>query len=201
MDAPLSQWGENSCNPWANEDEGYEKTNRPIAVMVDNFATVTGLLRGLFAFSVDADGFILRPQLPDGIETLSINEPYFMAGKDVYISYSAKGGKDNCRIGDMSITADENGYFHLTAAMLEKAADDNSVFITFGEAQPCKPQDENNGASVFERDALLMREAAKERLNLPYPKANFRPFYPAKCSAVENMLSAAADALAKRKSK
>ena len=193
MDAPLSQWGENFSNPWANESDGYEKTNRPIAVMVDNFATVTCLLRGLIGITAVADGFIVKPQIPDTIDELYISEPYYFGGKKVYVSYGKDDGKSVCSIGKIKLTPDENGYFKITADMLDCFGKDDTIFMIFGNAKPVDGI--NTIESELAYDTTLMKNASLERPNIPYPEANFRPFFDGKKKAIENMLNETASAL------
>jgi len=65
MDAPWSQRGENTDNPWS--DSGKHR-NGSVAVMVDNFAIPAATIRGLFDYDYKSDMLILRPRIPGSIK-------------------------------------------------------------------------------------------------------------------------------------
>ena len=93
MDAPLSQWGHNTNNPWQGENDDHTSCKQPVSVMVDNFASVTCLIRGLFEYRADADGLYIIPHVPDGIEEYIQNEPVWYAGHEIYIGYRSGGAR------------------------------------------------------------------------------------------------------------
>ena len=90
MDAPWSQQGENSHNPWS--DSGKFRVGG-VAVMVDNFAIPGATIRGLFDFDYRADRLILRPRIPGSITQYTQNEPIFFGKKKIYISCKNDGPK------------------------------------------------------------------------------------------------------------
>ncbi len=102
QDAPLSQWGKNTHNPWAKESSPEAAANPanseilPIGVMIDNFGPVTALLRGLFGYRADHRGLWLTPRVPPDIKILYQHEPVRFAGLDLFISY--RGGKRDLRL-------------------------------------------------------------------------------------------------------
>ncbi len=83
MDAPWSQQGENTHNPWS--DSGRFRVGG-VAVMVDNFAIPAATIRGLFDFDYRADRLILRPRIPGSIHQYTQNEPVHFGGKKIYLS-------------------------------------------------------------------------------------------------------------------
>ncbi len=88
QDSPFSQWGENSHNPWAKEHEpGKYDECRPVAVMVDNFAPVTCLLRGLFGYEATAAELIISPKIPSSIDNYIQKYPVFFGDTKIYIAY------------------------------------------------------------------------------------------------------------------
>ncbi len=64
MDAPWSQQGANTDNPWS--DSGKHHVNG-IAVMVDNFAIPAATIRGLFDYDYRSNRLIIRPRIPGSI--------------------------------------------------------------------------------------------------------------------------------------
>jgi hypothetical protein len=54
--------------------------------MIDNFASVTCLLRGLFDYTADARGLTIKPQLPDGITEYTQLEPVWFGGCALWLS-------------------------------------------------------------------------------------------------------------------
>ena len=64
MDAPWSQMGENTHNPWS--DSGKFRVGG-VAVMIDNFAIPAATIRGLFDCDYRSDRLILRPRVPGSI--------------------------------------------------------------------------------------------------------------------------------------
>lgn len=100
QDSPISQWGHNTKNPWQRENEEHTKCDRPVSVMVDNFAPITCLLRGLFDYTADADGLYLTPHVPAEISELTQHEPIYFNGCRLYVTY---------RGGDLPVRAVLNG--------------------------------------------------------------------------------------------
>ena len=118
QDAPFSQWGHNTNNPWQKENDDHSVCERPVAVVVDNFAPITCLLRGLFAYSADAEGLVIRPQIPDDITELIQHEPIRFGGCRIYIAYS--GGSEPVRavLNGMVLQIEEDGRIRIPANLL-----------------------------------------------------------------------------------
>jgi len=83
MDAPWSQRGENTSNPWS--DTGNFRVGG-VAVMIDNFAIPAATIRGLFDFDYRSDRLILRPRVPGTITHYTQKNPVRFGSKNLYIS-------------------------------------------------------------------------------------------------------------------
>lgn len=121
QDAPLSQWGWNTNNPWSAENDDHTVCNRPAAVMIDNFAPVTCLLRGLFGYTADARGLWITPQIPDCITEYIQHEPVWFGGCAVWIAY--KNGSEAPIVtldGQEVGTVQPDGSIFLPAGLFER---------------------------------------------------------------------------------
>ena len=83
MDAPWSQRGENTNNPWS--DSGKHR-NGSVAVMIDNFAIPAATIRGLFDYDYKSDRLILRPRIPGSITKYVQKQSVRFGEKKLYIS-------------------------------------------------------------------------------------------------------------------
>lgn len=83
MDAPWSQQGENTDNPWS--DSGTHHTGG-VSVMIDNFAIPAATIRGLFDYEYRADRLILRPHVPGSIAYLEQKLPVRFGTKQIFIT-------------------------------------------------------------------------------------------------------------------
>jgi len=83
MDAPWSQQGENTHNPWS--DSGKFRVGG-VAVMVDNFAIPAATIRGLFDYDYRSDKLILRPRIPGTITEYTQKQPIRFGEKKLYLS-------------------------------------------------------------------------------------------------------------------
>jgi hypothetical protein len=90
MDAPWSQQGENTSNPWS--DKGKFRVGG-VAVMVDNFAIPAATIRGLFDYDYRSDRLILRPRIPASIAQYTQNEPVRFGEKKLFLSCNNGGPK------------------------------------------------------------------------------------------------------------
>jgi hypothetical protein len=81
MDAPFSQCGENSYNPWSDRNDV-----SPISVMVDNFAIPAATIRGLFEYNYSSHSITLIPHIPFGISEYIQHEAVWLGDKRIYIS-------------------------------------------------------------------------------------------------------------------
>jgi hypothetical protein len=83
MDAPWSQRGENTSNPWS--DTGNFQVGG-VSVMIDNFAIPAATVRGLFDLDYRADRLILRPRVPGSIVRYDQKEPVRFGKKKIYLT-------------------------------------------------------------------------------------------------------------------
>ncbi|MCL5098519.1 MAG: hypothetical protein M1608_13515 [Candidatus Omnitrophica bacterium] len=90
MDAPWSQRGENTRNPWS--DTGNNQVGG-VAVMIDNFAIPAATVRGLFDYDYRSDGLVLRPRVPASITEYVQKQPVFFGKKSLYLSCRNGGPK------------------------------------------------------------------------------------------------------------
>ncbi len=83
MDAPWSQRGENTSNPWS--DTGQHHVGG-VSVMIDNFAIPAATIRGLFDFDYRSDRLILRPRIPGSITYYEQKQPVRFGEKKITLS-------------------------------------------------------------------------------------------------------------------
>jgi hypothetical protein len=88
MDAPWSQRGENTSNPWS--DKGKFRVGG-VAVMVDNFAIPAATIRGLFDYDYKSDRLIIRPRVPGSIKLYQQKEPVRFGEKKLFLSCNNGG--------------------------------------------------------------------------------------------------------------
>ena len=107
MDAPWSQQGENTSNPWS--DKGKFRVGG-VAVMVDNFAIPAATIRGLFDYDYRSDRLIVRPRIPGSITEYIQNEPVRFGDKRLFLSCKNGGPKiSSVKINgkEMKVTSNE----------------------------------------------------------------------------------------------
>ena len=90
MDAPWSQCGENTRNPWS--DAGQHRFGG-VAVMIDNFAIPMATLRGLFDYEYRSDRLILRPRVPGSITQYAQKQPVRFGERNLYLACRNGGPK------------------------------------------------------------------------------------------------------------
>ena len=90
MDAPWSQRGENTSNPWS--DSGKFKVGG-VAVMIDNFAIPAATIRGLFDCEYRSDCIILRPRIPGTISQYTQKQPIRFGDKKLFLTCNNGGPK------------------------------------------------------------------------------------------------------------
>ena len=95
MDAPWSQRGENSSNPWSDTGQFHVGG---VAVMIDNFAIPAATIRGLFDLDYRSDRLILRPRIPGSITAYEQKQPVRFGEKKLFLS---------CRNGGPVVTSVE----------------------------------------------------------------------------------------------
>ncbi len=83
MDAPWSQRGENTSNPWSDAGEHHVGG---VSVMIDNFAIPAATIRGLFDFDYRSDRLILRPRVPGSITYYKQKLPVRFGEKRITLS-------------------------------------------------------------------------------------------------------------------
>lgn len=106
MDAPWSQQGENTNNPWS--DKGKFRVGG-VAVMVDNFAIPAATIRGLFDYDYRSDRLIIRPRIPSSITRYSQNEPVRFGEKKIFLSCKNGGPKvSSLKINGMELKVDNS---------------------------------------------------------------------------------------------
>lgn len=128
QDAPMAEWGFNTNNPWQRENDDYTDVGHPVSVMVDNFAPVTCLLRGLFGWEADDRGLLARPQIPDDISELSLRVPVYFSGCRVYASYTGGEGPLEASLDGKTLPVGEDGVVRIPAELLPK---DGEVCLRF----------------------------------------------------------------------
>ncbi|MBE6652538.1 MAG: hypothetical protein E7610_03855 [Ruminococcaceae bacterium] len=126
QDAPLSQWGHNQNNPWQKENADYSVCERPVSVMIDNFAPVTCLLRGLFQYAADAEGLWIIPSIPNDITELNQSHPVHFGGCRIYMRYHEE---QNSPEDGTELTADACGRIFIPAELLPRGG---AVTVTVG---------------------------------------------------------------------
>ncbi len=104
MDAPWSQRGANTHNPWS--DSGQFRVGG-VAVMVDNFAIPAATIRGLFDCDYRSDRLILRPRIPGSITRYNQKEPIRFGEKQIFLSCINGGPKVKLvKINEKELTID-----------------------------------------------------------------------------------------------
>lgn len=83
MDAPWSQFGENTNNPWSDTGKFHVGG---VSVMIDNFAIPAATIRGLFDFDYRSDRLILRPRVPGSITRYTQKQPVRFGDRRLYLS-------------------------------------------------------------------------------------------------------------------
>lgn len=226
MDAPFSQRGENTFNPWSDR-----KGVSPVSVMVDNFAIPAATIRGLFEYEYTAGGLMLRPHIPDGITFYTQREPVYWGSRRLFLSAENRGEikavfingkKAGGRFRD-EITLDYD-------ALPERA----HIYFSCGESAPgncagCPPEkpafrprrdlpfSDAELSRVHKRclrlyeeleaqpdspekacaaEALMALEACADRRALPFGPGELRPWTTEKIEAAHRLYETAALALA-----
>ena len=113
QDAPLSQWGHNTNNPWQQENADYSIVKQPVAVMVDNFAPITCLLRGLFDTRATAEGLYIRPQVPDDITEITLHEPFYFGGCQLYVTWKGGTGTVSANLNGCPLHGEADGWIFI----------------------------------------------------------------------------------------
>jgi hypothetical protein len=183
MDAPWSQFGENTSNPWSDTGKFHVGG---VSVMIDNFAIPAATVRGLFDLDYRADRLILRPRVPGSITQYTQKEPVRFGGKRLYLSCRnggpvVKSVKVNGRPFKVS-SRDE------VALLYGELPDEARIEIATGGGWPR----ESPTAVYPENPALSFKEIGQGRPDAELSDALERPF--AVLTAMKALLSAEKDA-------
>jgi hypothetical protein len=131
MDAPWSQFGENTSNPWS--DAGQFQVGG-VSVMIDNFAIPAATIRGLFDLDYRADRLILRPRVPGSISSYEQHEPIRFGSKRLFIS--CRNGGPEVKSVKVNGRAQEVVSSNEIALIYEELPDDAKIEITTGGTWP-----------------------------------------------------------------
>lgn len=187
MDAPWSQRGENTSNPWS--DTGQFQVGG-VSVMIDNFAIPAATIRGLFDLDYRADRLILRPRVPGTITRYEQKEPVRFGAKRIYL---------DCRNGGPLIRSVKvNGRpFKATssneiALLYEGLPDETRIEIVTGGGWPkVSPT-----ATYPTQPPLMATEGMKPSVPSDLPESMAKPF--AILSAMKTKLAVEKDADAEK---
>ncbi len=137
MDAPFSNCGENTYNPWSDRKDKSE-----VSVMIDNFAIPAGMLRGVFDVKYDHAGISFTANLPDEMNRYTQKCPYYFGDKQLYFTVTGTG-----KILGFYL----NGTFHA-------AADSKNLHISFEELPEKAYIEIVRGAKISSDYAEIRRE-------------------------------------------
>ena len=102
MDAPFSQFGANTANPWYKDN--------PTAIMIDNFAIPAATIRGLMEYVYKADQLELYPHVPPCITRYEQHDPIRFGSKRLTIAIHNGGPRiESIRVNGEAweVTADD----------------------------------------------------------------------------------------------
>lgn len=212
MDAPLSQWGNNTNNPWQRENDDHTQCEYPVSVMIDNFAAVTCLLRGLFGIKAKAEGAYITPHIPDGVDTITVNRQYYYCGKEISIALYDKNFK-TASLNGISLRIDGKTVF-IPVGIAESLPETGNI-LEIGHGKPPvairkeqgiesdgMPEDIRDicekvrkllsqGVKQPEQtllyDISLMIQAYTERLKLPFDRHQLRPMTDDKIEKIKRL--------------
>ena len=171
MDEPLSQWGQNTNNPWSNESYDHTVCERPVAVMVDNFAASTCLIRGLLGLKAGADALWVTPHIPAAVKNIELSSPIYYAGAEITVSMI--NGKKPLRAflngKELSLTHfDDEAKKSLSAVLpaeaLEAGKKYTLVLDLSGEADPAKQVEKISAMTELSEKSVLPKEIEEIRI-------------------------------------
>lgn len=186
MDAPLSQWGHNISNPWQKENEDHTICEYPVSVMIDNFAAVTCLIRGLFGFKAASEGLYITPHIPDSIEALSIRQRYYYCGKEFGITWNRKNS-GTAVLNGKPLCVNGNTVF-MPATLAEEMPETGSM-LTIGEEESAViyKEDKNVNISALPADIRDIYVSCRKILS-----GDINPAQRAFVSDIADMITASA---------
>ncbi len=177
MDAPWSQQGENTHNPWS--DSGKFRVGG-VSVMVDNFAIPAATIRGLFDYEYLADKLILRPRLPGSITQYAQNEPIRFGEKKLYLSCINGGPKiKSITINGKAIHSSST---HEVVLLFSDLPVEAKIEITTEGGWPS----EQSGTDYPLHPELLQAEKINTQVALELPESLKKPY--AVLTSVQNKL-------------
>ena len=167
MDAPWSQRGENTNNPWS--DSGKFRVGG-VAVMIDNFAIPAATIRGLFDFDYRSDRLILRPRVPGSITQYTQKEPVRFGAKKLYLSCRNGGPKvKSVKVNGMAIKVGSSDEVMLLYSELPMEA---KIEITTEGGWP-----KESSTTVYPAvPALLIENGTKAQASAELPESLKKPF-------------------------
>jgi hypothetical protein len=184
MDAPWSQFGENTSNPWS--DTGSFQVGG-VSVMIDNFAIPAATVRGLFDLDYRSDRLILRPRVPGSIVRYTQKEPVRFGAKKIYLS--CRNGGPVVKSIKVNGRGLEAGSANEIALLYATLPDEARVEITTGGGWPKAPASASMAYPVFPR---LSVTKAKASAPTDLPEVMRKPF--AVLTAMKHRLAGEASA-------
>ena len=167
MDAPWSERGENTSNPWS--DTGPFQVGG-VSVMIDNFAIPAATIRGLFDFEYRSDRLILRPRIPGTITRYTQKQPVRFGGKKLYLSCHNGGPRvESVKVNGLRWTISSPDEVVLLFAELPVEA---NVEITTGGGWP--RESPTTAYPVF--PALVPEKSVKAQAPAQLPESLRGPF-------------------------
>lgn len=176
QDAPLSQWGFNTNNSWQQENDEHTACKQPVAVMIDNFAPVTCLLRGLFGWEADDVGLTVRPRLPEDISSLRQRVPVYCGGCRIYVAYTGGNGPLTATLNGVSLPVREDGSVVIPDGLLPDGGEVCLHFDRSGAAPLLSVSDVKSDQSLTgdihglpDDLTAIYKECAAELARKPHP--------------------------------
>ncbi|MDP4130517.1 MAG: hypothetical protein Q8939_10165 [Bacteroidota bacterium] len=167
MDAPWSQRGENTQNPWS--DAGNFQVGG-VAVMIDNFAIPAATIRGLFDYDYRSDRIILRPRVPGTITQYTQMEPVRFGEKKLYLS--CNNGGPNVKSVTINGKAMKTASSGEAVFLYDELPDEAKIEITTDGGWP-----KESTTPVYPVVPTLVTEKATEaKISAELPDSLKRPF-------------------------
>jgi hypothetical protein len=187
MDAPWSQRGENTHNPWS--DSGKFRVGG-VAVMVDNFAIPAATIRGLFDCEYRSDRLILRPRVPGSITQYTQNQPIRFGEKQLFLSCN-NGGTNVKEVKVNGKTIGNNSVDEVVLLYSELPATAKIEISTEGEWP-----DEASVAVYPVKPSLMAKKAPNDESKAELPESLKKPL--AVLTAMSKYLSGESEATYER---
>jgi hypothetical protein len=164
--------------------------------MVDNFAPITCLLRGLFDYAADAEGLSVTPRIPAEITALTQHEPVYFNDCRLYITYEGGSGDLFASLNGEPLSVDDEGRVRISADALPRGGEvclslrrgEAPATVTVAEVRRDAPLT-GDIAGVPEELAEIYRECAEALKGL---SADEEPEYAAQLREILLSVEAAA---------